>query len=84
MDKDKLFKHNMSELNKLELTAGSQVKSLVMECINNGPFYFKLFDAESDGNKIKFKSIEGNVIVLSKVAEALGGIKIVDDLIEVF
>jgi|AntRauTorcE11897_2_1112592.scaffolds.fasta_scaffold02482_9 N-acetyl-anhydromuramyl-L-alanine amidase AmpD len=70
---DDLFNHNVEELNKMHVPAGSMVKGLIMELERkNRNTYIKLRDAEPDGHICFYDFVEGDKELLKKVGLALG------------
>jgi hypothetical protein len=84
VDLNKLFEHNVQELNKMNVSAGSMVKGLIMELERDGRnTYIKLKDAESDGHKVNYEFIKGDAGLVFSIAYALGFKTVTNDLLEV-
>lgn len=81
---DELFQQNVRELNKMDVSAGSMVKGLIME-LERGDrnTYIKLRDAEPDGHIIHYDFLEGNKSLVKRIGNALGFKKITKDTLEV-
>ncbi|MDR8389612.1 N-acetylmuramoyl-L-alanine amidase [Aliifodinibius sp. S!AR15-10] len=81
---DELFNHNVRELNKMDVAAGSMVKGLIME-LERGDrnTYIKLRDAEEDGHTICYDFLEGDKSLVKRIGGALGFKKVTKDTLEV-
>ena len=83
-DIDALFKHNVQEINKMNVSAGSMVKGLIMELERkNRNTYIKLRDAEEDGHKVYYDFVSGKPDLVARIARALGFKTVTDELLEV-
>ena len=83
-DKEALFEHNISELNKMNVSAGSMVKGLIME-LERGDrdTYIRLHDAVANGHKVNYDFVEGDPGLVFRVGTALGFKTVTDDTLEV-
>lgn len=81
---DELFEHNIRELNKMDVSAGSMVKGLIME-LERGErdTYIKLREAEADGHTIYYDFIEGKKDLVKRIGNALGFKQVTEDMLEV-
>jgi N-acetyl-anhydromuramyl-L-alanine amidase AmpD len=81
---DELFDHNVLELNKMDVAAGSMVKGLIME-LERGDrnTYIKLRDAEAEGHTICYDFLEGDKSLVKRIGGALGFKKVTKDTLEV-
>ncbi len=70
---DDLFSHNIEELNKMAVAAGSMVKGLIQELDRkNRNTYIKLRDAVQDGHIVFYDFVAGDKGLVQRVATALG------------
>ncbi len=68
-----LFKANTAELNKMNVSAGSMVKGLIMELERDGrATYIRLSDAAPGGHRIAYKMEQGDSSLVARIAKALG------------
>ena len=83
-EKEALFEHNISELNKMNVSAGSMVKGLIME-LERGDrdTYIRLHDAVANGHKVNYDFVEGDPGLVFRVGTALGFKTVTDDTLEV-
>ena len=70
--KNQLFNHNMEELNKLNVAAGSMIKALLIGIESNGSTYIRLSNAQQSGNKVDYAYMEGDETMVEKIGRALG------------
>ena len=83
-DIDALFKHNVQEINKMNVSAGSMVKGLIMELERkNRNTYIKLRDAENNGHSVSYDFVSGQRDLVAKIAKALGFKTVTDQFLEV-
>lgn len=83
-DLDKLFDSNMVELNKMNVSAGSMVKGLIMELErDNRNTYIRLHDAVSGGHIIHYDLVKGDPNLVKRIGGALGFAKVTDHDLEV-
>jgi hypothetical protein len=83
-EKDELFEHNVQELNKMSVAAGSMVKGLIMELERKERnTYIKLRDPEVDGHKISYDFVAGDPKLVFRIANALGFKTVTDNQLEV-
>lgn len=81
---DALFEHNVQEINKMNVSAGSMIKGLIMELERkNRNTYIKLRDAEEEGHKIYYDFVSGKKHLVARIARALGFKTVTDELLEV-
>lgn len=84
-EKDRLFEENIQELNKMNISAGSMVKGLIMELQRNDRGTFiRLRDAEQDGHLIYYDYVEGNKSLIKRIGKALGLKTVTDQKLEVY
>lgn len=82
---ESLFRHNVEEINKMNVSAGSMVKGLTMELERDGrDTYIKLHDAEPRGHIIHYDFVEGDQTLVKKIADALGFKQITQNKLEVY
>lgn len=68
-----LFNHNVQELNKMHIAAGSMVKGLIMELERkNRNTYIRLREAEDRGHVVFYDFKEGDIGLVKRIALALG------------
>lgn len=83
-DIDELFKHNVLELNKMDVAAGSMIKGLIMELERDGrDTYIKLREAEAGGHIVHYDFVSGQKDLVKRIGMALGFKRVTDDLLEV-
>lgn len=83
-DINKLFEHNMKELNKMYVPAGSMIKGLIMELARDGRnTYIKLRDAVSDGHIVNYDFVQGDPGLVYRIGLALGLKQVTEDKLEV-
>lgn len=70
--KNQLFNHNMEELNKLNVAAGSMIKALLIGIESNCSTYIRLSNAQQSGNKVDYVYMEGDETMVDKIGRALG------------
>lgn len=81
---DALFEHNMQEINKMNVSAGSMIKGLIMELERkNRNTYIKLRDAEKNGHTVYYDFVSGQRDLVVRLAKALGFKTVTDELLEV-
>lgn len=79
---DELFMHNIQEVNRMDIAAGSMIKGLIME-LQRHNIYIKLNSAVEKGHKVNYIFIEGEQDIVFKIARALGFKKVTNDTLEV-
>ncbi|MDZ7690197.1 MAG: N-acetylmuramoyl-L-alanine amidase [Balneolaceae bacterium] len=81
---NELFEHNVVELNKMDVAAGSMVKGLIME-LERGDrnTYIRLRDAEKDGHVIHYDFQKGDRSLVKRLGTALGFKEVTDSKLEV-
>lgn len=83
-EKDELFDHNVDEINKMDVSAGSMVKGLTSELDRkNRDTFIRLRDAESEGHVVYYDFVAGDRELVKKVATALGFKECTDSKLEV-
>jgi N-acetyl-anhydromuramyl-L-alanine amidase AmpD len=83
-DNNKLFEHNMKELNKMYVPAGSMIKGLIMELARDERNTFiKLRDAESGGHIVYYDFVQGDPGLVYRLGIALGLKLVTEDKLEV-
>jgi hypothetical protein len=84
IEKDKLFEHNVQQINKMYIPAGSMVKGLIMELAGNAePTYIKLKDAVKDGHTVLYDFVQGDSGLVFRIATALGFKSVSENKLEV-
>ena len=79
-----LFTHNMNELNKMNVAAGSMIKGLLMELERkNRNTYIRLKDPVTKGHSVSYTFLEGDKSLICKLARAFGYKQCTDSLLEV-
>lgn len=83
-EKDALFEHNVQELNRMNVAAGSMVKGLIME-LERGDrdTYIRLRNPVSSGHKVNYDFVQGDAGLVFRVGTALGFKTVTDDTLEV-
>lgn len=69
---EKLFSHNMMELNKMNIASGSMIKAFLQALESNGLVYIELSEAIPEGHKVNYTHLEGDKALLIQIASALG------------
>ena len=83
-DPDTLFEHNVLEIDRMQVAAGSMVKGLIMELSRGGrDTYIRLRDAVQDGHKVYYDFIQGDPGLVFRIANALGFKTVTHDTLEV-
>ena len=83
-DINKLFEHNMKELNKMHVPAGSMIKGLIMELARDERNTFiKLRSAESGGHIVHYDFVQGDPGLVFRIGLALGLKQVTEDKLEV-
>jgi len=83
-EKKKLFENNISEIDKMYISAGSMVKNLIMELErDNRNTFIKLHDAVVNGHLIRYDLIGGDADLVVRIANALGFKNATSELLEV-
>ena len=83
-DIDKLFEHNVQQINVMNIVAGSMVKGLIME-LERGDrnTYIKLENPTPGGHTVDYTFIEGDKTLVGRIARALGFQTVTDSRLEV-
>ena len=72
-ERDDLFDHNVDEINKMAVAAGSMVKGLIQELDRKSrDTFIKLRDAEQNGHVVYYDFVAGDKDLVQRVATALG------------
>ena len=83
-DINKLFEHNMKELNKMHVPAGSMIKGLIMELARDERNTFiKLKNAKSKGHIVYYDFVQGDPGLVYRIGLALGLKSVTEDKLEV-
>jgi hypothetical protein len=83
-EKEKLFKDNVAQINKMNVAAGSMVKGLIMELKRgNRNTYIKLRDAVENGHVVYYDFVQGDKELVFKIAKALGFKTVTESKLEV-
>ena len=83
-EKDKLFKNNVLEIDKMNVSAGSMIKDLMMELERDDRnTYIKLHDAVPGGHIVHYDFIQGDPGLVFNIAHALGFKNVTSELLEV-
>ena len=81
---DALFEQNVQEINKMNVSAGSMIKGLIMELERkNRNTYIRLRDAKEDGHTVYYDFVSGKQDLVARIARALGFKTVTDELLEV-
>lgn len=81
---EELFKHNMNEINKMYIPAGSMIKGLLMELCKDGrDTYIKLRNAFPNGHIVYYDFVQGDKTLIGRVGMALGLKEVTQDKLEV-
>lgn len=83
-DLDELFVHNVQQINRMNIAAGSMVKGLIMELQRgNRDTYIKLRDAVAGGHKVNYDFVKGDPGLIFRIANAFGFKTVTNDSLEV-
>lgn len=83
-EQEVLFAHNLIELNKMNVAAGSMVKGLLMELERDQRNTFiRLKNARIDGYTVFYEFIQGDESLVLRLGGALGLIITANEKIEV-
>ncbi len=83
-DLDALFEHNVQEINKMYVSAGSMIKGLIMELERDDrDTYIKLRDAVPDGHLVRYDFVQGDPNLVFRIGNALGLKTVTNDTLEV-
>lgn len=79
-----LFEHNVREIDRMNIAAGSMVKGLIME-LERGTrrTYIRLRDASPGGHTVSFDAVQGDRSLIGRIARALGFASVTDNGLEV-
>ena len=78
---DALFAHNVRQLDRLDVAAGSLVKALLME-LERRNMYLRLADAALYGAGVRYEVVQGNRDLVGRLARALGFVTVTDTRLE--
>jgi hypothetical protein len=78
---DALFAHNVRQIDRLDLGAGSMVKGLLME-LERRNMYLRLADAPLYGTAVRYELVQGNRDMVGRLARALGFVTVTDTRLE--
>ena len=83
-EKDSLFISNVAEINKMDVSAGSQVKGLIMELAKGQRnTYIRLEGASAGGHSVNYFFLQGDAGLVFRIADALGFAKVTGSVLEV-
>jgi N-acetyl-anhydromuramyl-L-alanine amidase AmpD len=83
-DLDALFEHNVLQIDRMNVAAGSMVKGLIMELGRGGRgTYIRLIDAETDGHTVSYEYVQGDRSLIGRIARALGFASVTDTRLKV-
>ena len=70
---DQLFEHNIQQINKMNVAAGSMVKGLIKE-LERGErrTYIKLSNPVTGGHAVDYEIVQGDRTLVARIARALG------------
>ncbi|MDQ3698666.1 MAG: N-acetylmuramoyl-L-alanine amidase [Gemmatimonadota bacterium] len=81
---DALFQHNVQQINRMNVAAGSMVKGLVMELERNGrATYIRLTNPAGGGHTVDYSVVQGDRSLVGRIARALGFKSVTDSRLEV-
>jgi hypothetical protein len=69
---DRLFDHNVQELNRMNSASAAMIKGLIQGIESNGPAYITLSNAIQDGHKVDYEHVEGDETLVGRVGRSLG------------
>ncbi|WP_185236121.1 hypothetical protein [Teredinibacter franksiae] len=69
---DALYNANISQLNTMNIAAGSMVKTLLQSLEANGSVYLRLENPVEGGHRVGYSLIEGDSRIVTALADALG------------
>jgi|GEM_PF-2017593 hypothetical protein len=69
---DALYNANVSQLNTMNIAAGSMVKTLLQSLEANGSVYLRLENPVEGGHRVGYSLIEGDSRIVTALADALG------------
>ncbi len=82
---EQLFRENMEQINKMNVSAGSMVKGLLMELERAGrKTYLRLRDPEPDGHVVYYDLVQGDKNLVFRIARALGFMSVTENRLEVY
>jgi hypothetical protein len=79
---DELFVHNMLQLDRLNVAAGSLVKALVMELERHGT-HIRLHHPARGGHRVDYAVVQGVKRLVAQMGRALGLKQVTDTTLEV-
>jgi hypothetical protein len=81
---EELFQHNVLQIDKMNVAAGSVVKGLIMELERkNRDTYICLRNPAPGGHTVEYDFVSGNRSLVRRIAHALGFQTVTDSLLEV-
>jgi len=84
IDTDALFEHNVQQINKMNVAAGSMVKGLIMELEREArETFIRLKDPGVDGHIVHYEFVKGDADLVYRLARALGFKSVTSDTLEV-
>jgi hypothetical protein len=79
---EELFHHNMGQIDKMYVPAGSMVKGLIME-LDRRDTYIRLFDAVPDGHVVHYEFVQGVRNLVEWIGRAFGFKTVSDSVLQV-
>ena len=81
---EELFQHNVQQIDRMNVAAGSMVKGLIMELERkNRGTYIRLRNPAPGGHTVEYDFVSGDRSLVGRVARALGFRSVTDSLLEV-
>lgn len=81
---DSLFDHNVAEINRMNVAAGSMVKGLIIELERGGRnTYIRLRNAAAGGRAVEYDFVQGDRTLGSRLGRALGFKSVTESRLEV-
>jgi hypothetical protein len=81
---DELFEHNVQQLDRMNVSAGSMVKGLIMELERAGRHtYIRLSNPVVGGHSVDYEFLQGDRSLVGRIGRALGFRAVTDTRLEV-
>ena len=81
---DQLFEHNIQQLDKMNVAAGSMVKGLIMELARGDRnSYIRLRNPAPKGHTVEYEFVQGDRSLVGRLGRALGFKTVTDSRLEV-
>jgi hypothetical protein len=81
---EELFQHNVQQIDRMNIAAGSMVKGLILELERkNRDTYIRLRNPDPDGHTVEYDFVSGDRSLVGRIARALGFQTVTDSLLEV-